>query len=46
MESNWKLPLPTGRQRESERETFILAGRAHNLPFVIKSTQINCVCYP
>lgn len=36
------LLLPSGRQRE----TFILVRRAHNLPFVIKSTQINCVCYP
>lgn len=42
MESNSELPLPSGRQRE----TFILARRARNLPFVIKSTQINCVCYP
>lgn len=42
MESNSEPPLPSGRQGE----TFILARRARNLPFVIKSTQINCVCYP
>lgn len=42
MEPDSEPPVPSGRQRE----TFILARRARNLPFVIKSTQINCVCYP